>query len=628
MVKKIVWIMISCLMVLTMVLASCSSDSGSTGSVSNDNSGQTIDTGSGDTGTDNTGNTGDDINIDDTGPVATTGPDNAKPQYGGTLTMLRGTDILAWNPLAVIGQSADGVPSTQLEQILGIDFTKGPGGSGETNYIGGVEDYRYLWGNLAESFETPEVGVWVLHIRQGVYFTNHAGQEASALVGGREMTAEDVAYSIEYMRDHQSQSALFEPTLMQNLTVERTGEWEITVRTPVAPTTGYLWVMGGGGVQYVWPKEFLDTYGESNNWYDVVGTGPYMIDDYIPSVAMTFIRNPNYWETNPIGPGMGDQLPYPDVLKWQIIPDYSTRLAAMRTGKADWMWGDTLEKDDYETIVRTNPDIKSAQTIIAPQQIAGNINLDTPFGNKQVRQAMMMSINYPGLVSDFYDGKAEILDSPARKWYKSIYTPLSEQNETVQKLYSYDPEGAKALLAEAGYPDGFKMNVQMQNTPASETAFALMKEYMGAIGIDLEPIVLEYSSFQGVWAGHTYGDDLILSAYPGGDGSFFVRYSMGYFRGPNLFNLSQVDYPIGTVPEIEHAYDVQAENVMVNYPAADAITKETWKWVLEQAYLIPMPAPWGYRIWQPWLKNYYGASDLKFWLKWAWIDSDLKAEMK
>lgn len=607
-------------MVLSLVLASCGNTGSNEGSVTSTNEGQTV----------STGNTGDDdsgLNIGDQGPTTTVEKDVTKPQYGGKLTILRGTDILAWNPLAVMAQGADGVPSIQIEQILGVDFTKGPGGTGETNYIGGVEDYRYLGPNIAESFETPAVGVWVLNIRQGVHFTNHAGQAASALVGGREMTAEDVAYSLEFMRDHPSQSTLFEPTLMKNMTVERTGEWQITVHTPVAPTTGYLWIMGGGGVQYVWPKEFLDTYGTSNNWYDVVGTGPYMIDDYVPSVAMTFIRNPNYWATNPIGEGMGDQLPYPDVLKWQIIPDFSTRLAAMRTGQADWLWGDTLESEDFETIKNSNPEIKSVQTIIAPQQLTGNVNLDTPFGNKQVRQAMMMAIDHPSIVNEFYDGKAELLDSPARKWYKSIYTPLSEQNATVQALYGYDPEGAKALLAEAGYPNGFKMKVQMQNLPTSDTAFALMKEYMSAVGIELDPVVLEYSAFQGVWAGHTYGDDLILSAYPGGDGSFFVRYSMGYFRGPNLFNLSQADNPIGTVPEIEAAYEGQAKNVMIDYPAADAITKETWKWVLEQAYLIPMPAPWGYRVWQPWLRNYYGASDLKFWLKWVWIDQAMKTSM-
>jgi peptide/nickel transport system substrate-binding protein len=566
--------------------------------------------------------------VGETGPSTEVTVDPDKPKYGGTLVMLTSQDLLYWNPGAVVGQGAEAPASLAYEQILGIDFTKGPAGTGETNYIGGVEDYRYLAGNLAESFETPEVGVWVLNIRQGVHFANHPDQAASKLVGGREMTAEDVACSLEYMRDTPgTSSSLYEPGLMQNMTVERTGEWQLTVRTPEAPTTGYLWMMGGGGVQYVWPKEFLEQYGASNNWYDVVGTGPYMFDDYVPNSAAKLIRNPNYWAKNPIGPGKGDQLPYPDAVNYQIVPDESTRLAALRTGQADWSFVDTLVKEKFDTIQKSNPEIKYALTIKDPQQVAGDVALDTPFGDVKVRQAMMLAINHPEIVYDFYEGQAEYLDSPARKWYKSIYTPLEEQNETVQALYGYDPERAKELLTEAGYPDGFKVRMQMPVGNDTEEAFAMIQNYWGAVGIDVEPLILEPSVFSGVWAGHTYGEDLILCAYPGGTGALFVRYSMGYYRGPNLFNLSNVNNPPGTDPVIEHAYEVQCANVMVNYPEADAITKETWKYVLEQAFTIQMPAPWTYRVWQPWLRNYYGASDMKFWLKWAWIDEDLKASL-
>ncbi|MBN2240573.1 MAG: hypothetical protein JW712_12435, partial [Dehalococcoidales bacterium] len=284
-------------------------------------------------------------------------------------------------------------------------------------------------------------------------------------------------------------------------------------------------------------------------------------------------------------------------------------------------------QEDFNTIIRSNPDIKYAQTIIAPQQVAGDIRkTDSPFSKKEVRHAMMLAINHPEIVEDFYKGQAEYLDSPARKWYKSIYTPLEEQNETVQELYGYNPEKAKQLLADAGYPNGFKIKMEMANSPASETAFSIISEYWSKVGIEVEPVLHEPTVFTNVWIGRTY-EDLILSSLPGGDGSLFVRYSMGYFRGPNAFNLSCVNDPVGTDPVIENAYDVQCANVMVNYPAADAITKETWKYVLEQAFLIPMPAPWGYRIWQPWLRNYYGAGATKFWLRWAWIDQDMKNDM-
>jgi peptide/nickel transport system substrate-binding protein len=623
MAKKILWIMVSCLMILSLVLTSCGGDDDDTTTPDAGDSGTSADSG----GTGDSGDSGDSGN--DEGPVSTVTADEDKPQYGGDLVLLRNTDVTTWNPGAVAGRSVDGIYTAMTEQILGVTWEKGPAGSNETNFIGGVEDYRYLAGELCESFETPEVGVWVLHIRQGVHYSYMPGNEASELVGGREMTAEDVAYSIEYMRDNPTSASNFsEPDLMKNVYIERIDDWTIEVHTPVAPTTGYLWIMGGGGVQYVWPKEFLQNYATSTNWYDVTGTGPYIITDYVPGSAVKFIRNDNYWGINPIGPGAGDQLPYPDTMKLQIVPDYSARLAALRTGQADFSTVDLLEPQDFDSIMGTNPDIKYVETITAPQQVAGNINLeDSPFSDVRVRQAMMMAIDHPAIVEEFYDGRAEILDSPARKWYKSIYTPIEEQNETVQKLYGYDVEEALRLLDEAGYGEGFTVDIQMVNSTASETAISLIIDFWEDINITVNPIVLEASIFNSVFWNHDY-DTLMLSSLPGGDGSLFVRYSMGYFRGPNTFNMSFVNDPAGTDPVIEHAYDVQCANVMVNYPEADAITKETWKYVLEQAFLIPLPAPWSYRIWQPWVRNYYGSGDIKFGLKWLWIDEEMKAEMK
>ena len=122
-------------------------------------------------------------------------------------------------------------------------------------------------------------------------------------------------------------------------------------------------------------------------------------------------------------------------------------------------------------------------------------------------------------------------------------------------------------------------------------------------------------------------EDLMLNAWAGGDGALFVRYSLGYYRGPNIFNLSHTNDPPGTDPIIEAAYAKQEQYVMVNYPEADRVTKEVFVYCLGQAFNITMPAPWSYRMWQPWLKNYYGEAPTKFWLPYAWLDLDLKADM-
>ncbi|MBN2238494.1 MAG: carboxypeptidase regulatory-like domain-containing protein [Dehalococcoidales bacterium] len=550
-------------------------------------------------------------------------------QYGGELVILANSDISVWNPGATPCSSVSGLEGIVLEQLLTTDWLKGPAGTGETNYIEGPTDFSYVLGNLVESWSTPSIGVWVLNIRQGVHFGYHPGFPASELVGGREMTADDVVASILYMKNNPtSASRCSEPTLMTNLTVEKTGPWQVTVTTPVAPATGYLWIMGGGGVQYIWPEEFLAQYATSNDWHDVVGTGPYILNDYRNGYGARYFRNRNYWDTNPVGTDAGEQLPYPAGMKYLVVPDTETRIALLKTGLADWSSVDQFRSYEYQEILDANPNIQSVETILDPLKISGRVDLqDNPFSDIRIRKAMMLAIDHQGLKDTYYGGHAEILDSPARKYYTSIYTPLNELPATTQELYGYDPVKAKQLLAEAGYPNGFKIDMVLMNDNRSVQEAYLLRQYMAAIGIALELQVLEPTAFIGLWVGHQY-ENLMLSVYNGGTGALFVRYGMGYYRGPNIFNMSHVNDPPGTDATIEQAYNDQCQYVMVDYPQADAVTKTAYQYILSQAFLIPMPAPYGYRVWQPWLKNYHGEGALKHWLKYAWIDIDMKASMQ
>jgi ABC-type transport system substrate-binding protein len=289
--------------------------------------------------------------------------------------------------------------------------------------------------------------------------------------------------------------------------------------------------------------------------------------------------------------------------------------------------GESLNSEEMEQMLKTNPDVAYAELIIDPMKINGRIDdPDDPYSKLKVRQAMMLAIDHPSIVNDFYNGKAEYIDSPARKWYPSIYTPLEEFSPEVQEYYGFNLEKAKQLMEEAGEPDGFKKTVYFNNTPAAEEASAILKEHLSKINIDLELQPVEF----GIWQGMFWGGDIkdwIIDAWPGGNGAFFVRYSMGYFRGPNVFNTTHINNPEGSEPTIENYFNEQAKYVMVDYAKADEITKAAYRYVQEQAVLVTLPAPYGYRIWQPWMKNYYGVGDLKFWLPWAWVDEDLKNEM-
>lgn len=66
---------------------------------------------------------------------------------------------------------------------------------------------------------------------------------------------------------------------------------------------------------------------------------------------------------------------------------------------------------------------------------------------------------------------------------------------------------------------------------------------------------------------------------------------------------------------------------MVDYTKCDELMKALNQYTLDQAFLIPTPAAYGYRLWQPWIKNYYGEGPTKFWLQYVWVDQDLKKAM-
>ena len=111
----------------------------------------------------------------------------------------------------------------------------------------------------------------------------------------------------------------------------------------------------------MYPKELWDTYGLDST-IDLnlsVGTGSFMMKDYVVSNMVLMERNPSYWMTDPIGPGMGNQLPYADKVKFIIIPDQSTQQAALRTAGIDML--PALKKDDADLLVEQNPDLKIAQ---------------------------------------------------------------------------------------------------------------------------------------------------------------------------------------------------------------------------------------------------------------------------
>ena len=434
-----------------------------------------------------------------------------KPQYGGELTIALAADISVFDPVTT-GQLIGPIGWITNEQWIQPDWTKGLAGSKKVDWLNpgaGLDDFCPY---LAESVAYPEPGVMVFQIRQGVHYGLNPEREASRLVGGREMTAQDCADNMNTFINHDG--AFIKAAYAQTVPfihVSKTGPWEVTFEMKGAISDElrmWHWLAHGGGYHFVFPPELWTKYGDLRDWKNNVGTGAFMIDDFVPGTQLSLIKNQNFWNNNPLGPGKGDKLPYVDSMKMIILPDLSTRLSALRTGKIDAMTGITA--DDAKSLMLTNKELKYAKFI-------GGVTMDIamrqdkqelPYKDIKVRQALMMATDFKGMAEVLYGGDAEILVYPISKSFTRAYMPMEELPEDVQELYSYKPEKAKQYLIDAGYPDGFKAKIVCSSDQSQVDALSVFQSMWAKVGVDLEIQIKEPGVYGMMYWGHGNTDML------------------------------------------------------------------------------------------------------------------------
>jgi len=365
----------------------------------------------------------------------------------------------------------------------------------------------------------------------------------------------------------------------------------------------------------------IQKYGSVADWRNAVGTGPYMIEDYVPGSIIEYKRNPDYWEKDPVGPGKGNQLPYPDAMRTLIIPDLSTTYAALRTGKIDWQ--PTVTLTDAQTLWQTSPDLEYTKFVAGMMAIGlAQEKPENPFHDVRVRQAMTLAIDYETIKRDYYGGEAEIIGWPSDPGL-IFYEGLDELPAAVQELYSYNPDKAKELLAEAGYPNGFKSTCIVQSLSERIDELSILKEMWQQVGIDVEINALEggaYTAHAG--AGVPY-DQMLYRTFPG---SYFnMHLYQAFTRGAAILNISHINSPPGTDQYLEDLFNDQSENLFVDMNKVYDDVKKVNRYVMEQAYAVPFPLPYTYSFWWPWLKNNYGQGEEL--LRYSWIDRNMKTSM-
>ena len=290
-----------------------------------------------------------------------------------------------------------------------------------------------------------------LKLREGVTFHN-----------GDTFDSEDVMHTLDRISTGASSASLYNAFDPESSTAD--GEYEVTIafHYPFAPALNFL----TNGRAYIVSKQFYDENGPDGLNQNPMGTGPYKFVEWVVSSHVVMERNENYW---------GEKAHIPNLVVRFIVEDTS-RMVALETGEIDLCVG--LQDSDITSVLAGEVEHINGQLVVGQQVNYLGFNvLDTEyFKDKRVRQAMAHAVDWEEVCRVAGGSLFQTADScvaPTIQYYKSI------------GVYEYDPELAKELLAEAGYPDGFSFTMNISETPASVRLVEGMQAYYKEVGLDM-----------------------------------------------------------------------------------------------------------------------------------------------
>ncbi|MCF8486796.1 MAG: ABC transporter substrate-binding protein [Rhodobacteraceae bacterium] len=333
---------------------------------------------------------------------------------------------------------------------------------GLMDYVPGTTELRP---GLAESYTISEDGMtFTFVLRPGVKFHN-----------GREMTAEDVKYSLDRVTNPATQSpgagffgsilgydamAGGSATTLDGVTVVDPLTVQITLSRPDAT---FLHVMALNFASVV-PKEAVEAAGDDFG-KQPVGTGAFKLEEWTLGQRLVFAKNADYWRAG---------VPYLDTVTFEVGQEPIVALLRLQNGEVD-VPGDGIPPAKF-TEVMGNPE-EAARVVEGGQLQTGYITLNVtmpPFDKVEVRQAVNMAINKDRIVQ-IINGRAVPATQPL---------PPSMPGYTEGYAgYPFDPAKAKEMLAAAGLPDGFETELFVMNTDPNPRIAQAIQQDLAGIGI-------------------------------------------------------------------------------------------------------------------------------------------------
>ena len=329
-------------------------------------------------------------------------------------------------------------------------------------------DFRIL-PDLAERWESPTPTTYVFTLRKGARF------HRKPPVNGREVTADDVKYSLERFRAKSPMRQRLDP--VQAIEVIDRFTVRILLKEPYAPFLNHL---ASAAHTAILPREAEEKFKDFNQPDAVIGTGPFVMKSWERGVRIVFERNPDYFM-----PG----LPYLDGVVWEVVPDQAARLALLRASKVELAhWWGFLNPEEGKALKRTNPEM-----VVTPHVIGDTSHIfmrtdQPPFNDVRVRRAVSLAIDRKTWNETLIFGEGCVDSGPVPCGMDWKLDAARIDPAKTKYLVGYDPAEARRLLAEAGFPRGFTTPLYHFPgvPPPWRSYYDLAADMLGRIGITAE----------------------------------------------------------------------------------------------------------------------------------------------
>jgi peptide/nickel transport system substrate-binding protein len=370
--------------------------------------------------------------------VNTSAACSATPRTGGTIVYARQTGPLGLDPFNPTNGNGDIFADTLIYQGLVMPDPKGT---------------QSLVPAVASSYSvSPDGKTYTFHLRPGIKFSN-----------GQPVTAQDIKFSLDTWNNPNADPVSVLASGYQDTQIVNPSTVEVHLSQP---TPGIIDNMSIFNAMIV-PQNLVTSQGNAF-WNHPVGTGPFMVSNWVKGSSITFTRNPYYWQ-----PG----LPYVNTVKYLFAQNDNSRILDLRSGQAQI--ADGIPYNDINTLKAASG--IQLQAAKVPYWVGLWLNHQYgPFKDLNVRKAMEYAIDRSLINKQVFAGVGTIPNS---------ILPQLKGDAPDSKVapYSYDVTKAKQYMSKSAYPHGFSATLQYFAGYAEYTDLALLlQQELGTIGINLK----------------------------------------------------------------------------------------------------------------------------------------------